>query len=181
MKEISKLKQELAEANKLAKITKEKIIEAERQKAIDDKNNSIEYMIKHWEGKCFRTGSYENHIDDVDVKITYYKKFFMQDNKLYVTKDIIEIKSDMYNRGYSYRTPIQHLYYHKSANITTTRTTEQLRGSDYRSSSSTPIYDFQYPVQIPVEQFNELWNTIHESNSTVHKALTNIFPIKQQD
>ena len=34
MKEISKLKQELAQANKLAKATKEKIIEAERQKAM---------------------------------------------------------------------------------------------------------------------------------------------------
>ena len=176
MKEISKLKQELAQANKLAKATKEKIIEAERQKAIDDKNNSIEYMIKHWEGQCFRTGSYEDHIDDVNVKITYYKKFFIQDNKLYVAKDVIDIVSDSYNRHYSYWTPLQHLFYHKSANIITTRTTEQLKGSDYRSPSTTPIYDSQFPVQITVEQFNELWDTIHESKLTVHKALSDIFP-----
>lgn len=81
-----------------------------------------------------------------------------------------------YNRSYSDKIPIQHLFYHRFANIVTTRTTEQLKGSDYRNNNINPIYDSQFPVQITAEQFNDLWKTIHENKLTVYKALSDIFP-----
>lgn len=132
----------------------------------------LEQIKKDYEGKCFGSDTFERSTGAGYRSATYYEKFFLKEDDVYVLEYTITLSHfDSY-----YKKSMKQISYSRNINE------RQLTGSNEYNAQYNLYSGYSgFRKEISKQKFNELWEISEDANLIIKNAFNGKFPELKQE
>jgi hypothetical protein len=142
------------------------LAEAKKQEKHEDRLRELEQIKSDFEGKCFGSDTFDRYSAAAYRGATYYEKFFLRDDEIYVTEHTI-ILSHLDNH---YKKSMKQISYSRNIHE------RCITGNSYNAHYNLYSGYSNFRKEISLEKFKELWEIAEEANLIIKNAFKGKMP-----
>lgn len=148
----------------------QKLEKAKQQEHLNNITSELNELIKNYKGKCFGTHTFDKYHAAATMSAVKYEKFFIKEDKIYVTEHIIRLT----HLDAHYKKSMKQIDYSRNIN------TRQLSGYNSHNAHYNLSSGYSYfKKEISESTFKSLWESGEEAAVIIKSAFKGNVDVKE--